>query len=148
MLMRFFHAALLILLTTAFHGAVTTALVGLTDRFADRLRAGKLLGYKSIFVPLLVLVMLLVSLFEACIWAWYYWVTGQLASFLESVYFSLITMTTVGYGDVTLSGNGRVTSGMQAALGIVLFGWTTAIIVMAVQAVHIRPKESSLPSSN
>jgi hypothetical protein len=147
MLIRFFHASLLILLTTAIHGATTTALASLTDRFANRLRAGKLLGFRSIFVPLLVLAMLMVSLFEACIWAWYYWVTGQLTSFMESVYFSLITMTTVGYGDVTLGGSGRVTSGMQAALGIVLFGWTTAIIFMAVQTVHIRPKESSPRSS-
>jgi hypothetical protein len=34
---------------------------------------------------------------------------------------------------------------MQAALGIVLFGWTTAIIFMAVQAVHLRAKEPAPP---
>lgn len=71
--------------------------------------------------------------------------TGQITSFLDSVYFSLITMTTVGYGDITLTGGGRTSSGMQAALGIVLFGWTTAIIFMAVQAVHLRAKEPAPP---
>ncbi len=142
MLARFLQVSVLILVTTAIHGVTTSALVRMTDRFSDNLRAGKGLGLKRIFVPLLVLAMLLVSLFEASLWGWYYWVTGQIPSFLESIYFSLITMTTVGYGDITLQGSGRVTSGMQAALGIVLFGWTTAVIVMAVQAVHIRSEKS------
>jgi hypothetical protein len=145
MLARFLQVSLLILVTTAIHGAATSALMRLTDRFGDRFRAGELAGLRRVFVPLLVLAMLLVSLFEACLWGWYYWVTGLIASFLDSVYFSLITMTTVGYGDITLAGSGRTASGMQAALGIVLFGWTTAIIFMAVQAVHVSAKEPAKP---
>ena len=135
---------MLIIVTTAVHGAATAALVRLTDRFGARLRAGKLLPLRPIFVPLLVLSMLLVSLLEACIWGWYYWSTGQIALFLDSAYFSLITMTTVGYGDITLAGSGRTASGMQAALGIVLFGWTTAIIFTAVQAVHLQKGSENL----
>ena len=57
-------------------------------------------------------------------------------------------MTTVGYGDVTLASVGRTASGMQAALGVVLFGWTTAVILMAVQAVHSRSSGTGAARSN
>jgi voltage-gated potassium channel Kch len=145
MLVRFFHISLLILVTTAIHGIATSGLMRLTDRFGERFRAGRLAAFRTVFVPLLVLAMLLVSLLEACLWGWYYWATGQIAAFMDSVYFSLVTMTTVGYGDITLAGGGRTSSGMQAALGIVLFGWTTAVIFMAVQAVHLSAKGPAPP---
>lgn len=143
MLTRFLHVTLLILVTTGIHGAATSGLVSVSDRLGMRLREGKFGVLRSLFVPMLVLSMMLVSLLEASLWGYYYFATGQLESFFDSVYFSLITMTTVGYGDVTLHGAARITSGMQAALGVVLFGWTTAVIFMAVQAVHLRPTEQS-----
>jgi len=134
MLARVLQAALLILLTTAMHGAATAVCV----RWSQQARVAETKLVRLAFVPALVLVLLLVSLLESSVWALYYVLTHQLATFSDALYFSLITMTTVGYGDITLSGAGRVASGMQAALGIVLFGWTTAIIFTAVQAVHLR----------
>jgi len=136
MLARVLQAALLIVLTTAVHGAATAASV----RWSQQARSADSTLARVAFVPALVLVLLFVSLLESSIWALYYVVTHQLGSFSDALYFSLITMTTVGYGDITLSGAGRVTSGMQAALGVVLFGWTTAIIFTAVQAVHLKPR--------
>jgi hypothetical protein len=143
MITRLLHVSSLILVTTGLHGLATGAVVRVAERLGKEIRAGRLGWIRPMLVPMLVLAMLFVSLVEANLWALYYWGAGYLASYLDSVYFSLITMTTVGYGDITLVGFGRAISGMQAALGIILFGWTTAIIFMVVQAVHMQPKIST-----
>jgi hypothetical protein len=39
-----------------------------------------------------------------------------------------VTFTTLGYGDVVLQESWRLTGAFQAANGIIMFGWTTALI--------------------
>ncbi len=51
----------------------------------------------------------------------------------NSLYWALITMTTVGYGDVPIhSSGGKVISIILACLGILLYGYIAAIIVSVV----------------
>ena len=47
-----------------------------------------------------------------------------------SLYFSAVTYTTVGYGDVVLPpDNGwRLVAGIEALTGIMMVGWTSALI--------------------
>jgi len=130
------QVALLVLLSTALHGAATAFLVGLVVRMGAHTPGGHTLFIRIFSVPLIVLFLLFVGVAEASLWACFYWQTGYIAELSESLYFSLITMTTVGYGDVTLQGPGRLISGIQAALGIVLFGWTTSVIFSAVQTIQ------------
>ena len=61
--------------------------------------------------------------------------TDELASFEEAVYFSFVTFTTLGYGDITLSAGWRLLSGIEALNGILLVGWTTAMIFSVVQNI-------------
>lgn len=66
---------------------------------------------------------------EAWIWAIFYWVTGDVSNFADGIYFSTVTYTTLGYGDITLSPDWQITSSLQAVSGIILFGWSTAFLV-------------------
>lgn len=52
------------------------------------------------------------------------------------LYFSTVTYTTLGFGDVVMEPGWRLLSSFQAANGIIMFGWTTALIVAAVQFVY------------
>jgi hypothetical protein len=89
----------------------------------------------------LVVSMLLAALVESALWAGTYLVLGVIDDAQDAMYFSTVTYTTLGYGDLTLEGHWRVLSGIQAANGIIMFGWTTAIIVAAVTRVYFpRPK--------
>lgn len=67
-------------------------------------------------------------LIELMIWAFAYWLTGELKDMEEATYFSAITFATIGYGDVTLEGKWRLASAMEGVNGILLFGWTTAFL--------------------
>ena len=60
---------------------------------------------------------------------------GELANFETAVYFSFVTFTTLGYGDITLSEGFRLLSGIQALNGILLVGWSTAMMFSLVQKI-------------
>ncbi|GEM_PF-1293447 len=134
------HTTVLILTTCTLHGVATSALISLTTRYESHhiFRPGSFL--RNLLVPALVLALLGIALLEALIWATYYVHAELIDGLKNALYFSLVTLTTLGYGDITLSGEGRLLSGIQAALGIVLFGWTTAIIIAAVQLVSFSKK--------
>ena len=53
----------------------------------------------------------------------------------KAIYFSLVTFTTLGYGDITISSTNRILSGFEAMNGILLLGWTTAMMFSVIQFV-------------
>jgi hypothetical protein len=61
--------------------------------------------------------------------------SDELATFEQAAYFSFVTFTTLGYGDITLSESWRLLSGIEALNGILLVGWTTAMIFTVVQRI-------------
>ena len=85
-----------------------------------------------------VLIMFLVSLVEVLIWACTYLVLSAIEGLEKAVYFSMVTFTTLGYGDVLLDKRWQLLASFEAANGIIMFGWTTAIILGVVQRVHFR----------
>jgi hypothetical protein len=73
---------------------------------------------------------------QVTLWAAVYrWVlpAGGLETFEQALYFSLVTFTTLGYGDITLGPEWRLLSGIEALNGILLVGWTTALLFAVVQ---------------
>ncbi len=76
------------------------------------------------------------------VWLWafaYRWLEVKEFKTLEdAVYFSTVTFTTLGYGDIVLKDAWRVLSGIEAANGIVLLGWSTAFLFEIMQALYPR----------
>ena len=87
-----------------------------------------------------VLVMFAAAVIEAFVWALTYIGVGALESVDRAMYFSLVTYTTLGFGDVTLTPDWALLSAVQAANGTIMFGWSTALIFWFVQQVF-RPKQ-------
>lgn len=82
------------------------------------------------------IVLTVLHLVEVLMWALTYrWVVsdGQLATLEEALYFSAVTFTTLGYGDVTLDSQWRLLSGIEAINGILLIGWSTAFMFAVLQ---------------
>jgi hypothetical protein len=128
--------AVLVVVTVIIHGVGTLSWAHLiARRYADQdgvFRAGKSL-------PILVgtvLVLLILHALEIVVWAYAYLLllpSGELGSIEESVYFSFVTFTTLGYGDITLTQGWRLLSGIEALNGIMLAGWSTAMLFAVVQ---------------
>lgn len=81
------------------------------------------------------LFMIILHFAEILLWALAYMLVagGELDSFEAAIYFSAVTFTTLGYGDITLSSDWRLLSGFEAIGGIVLIGWTTAFLYAVLQ---------------
>jgi voltage-gated potassium channel Kch len=67
------------------------------------------------------------------------YVQDALPSFEESLYFSTVTVTTVGYGDIVLPREWCQLATFEAMNGWIIFGWATALIVAIVQRLYFCP---------
>ncbi len=70
------------------------------------------------------------------IWALYFLWAGALADLETAMYFSLISFTTLGFGDIVLAQPHRLLSGLLAANGLVLFGLTAAELIDLIRSLH------------
>jgi hypothetical protein len=128
--------AVLVAITVVIHALGTTYLVRyLAGRFLDE--SGRW-GSRNTLLALTQAAIVLVVLhaLEIVVWAGVYKAlvpVGELADLETAVYFSFVTFTTLGYGDITLSEGWRLLSGIQALNGILLVGWSTALMFAVVQ---------------
>ena len=137
MLSNIAHGAMLILLTTVVHAAgMSLALRSLHNHATI---AGAQLHLGRVFrVGRVILIMYLVAIVEVLIWGAAYLAFDAIEGFEKAIYFSAVTFTTLGYGDVVLDGSRRLLSSIEAVNGILMFGWSTAVVIYAVQRVYSR----------
>ena len=122
--------------TTAIHaGGMVAGLETLKVTHANRWGHVSRLTRLTV-VAALVLIMFVACLFEAAAWAAVFAVVGAIDGFEPALYFLMVTYTTLGYGDVVLEEQWRLLGSFEAANGIIMFGWTTALIVTAVHRVY------------
>jgi len=109
------------------------------DRRLARLGPARRPFYRTVLIWVIIMWMLLGIVVEASAWAFIYlfnpWIT-VLSDFQSAFYFSLVTYTTLGYGDIVLTGEWRIFSAIQAATGTIIFGWTTALIFYFIQRIY------------
>jgi hypothetical protein len=51
----------------------------------------------------------------------------------QATYFSMVSFTSLGYGDLVIKSSWRVLGATQAMAGLLLFGWSTAFLFAVVQ---------------
>ena len=134
-------ASALLVLTTTIHAAG----MAVSFRWLKLLHTKRLetvsMWIRSLAVGVLVLVMFVATLIETSVWAMTYIVLGAISTFEEALYFSMVTYSTLGYGDVVLGEQWRLLSSFQAANGILMFGWTVSLIILAVHQISKTLKE-------
>ena len=91
--------------------------------------------WRAIFLQfsILMIVLMLGNIVQVAFWALLYSVLGAFEDFETAMYFSGVTFTSLGYGDVVLNGRIRLLGPLQAANGLMMFGITTAVFMAAVQ---------------
>ena len=76
-----------------------------------------------------VLGIVLLHTLEIWVYALLYLAVGALSDFEQALYFSTVCFTTLGFGDIVLGPSFRIVSAIEAANGLILFGWTTAFLI-------------------
>lgn len=82
--------------------------------------------------------LIIINFSQAFLWGVLFYSLPHMANFetLEkAVYFSLVTFTTLGYGDITIAPEYRLLSGIEAINGILLIGWSTTLMFATVQYI-------------
>ena len=111
--------------------------VGLNNfkRIEER-RPGALARKPAITTVIWVLFLLIPIVLDVTLWATFYYGGGTLPSFEEALYFSTVTFTTVGYGDIVLDREWRQLATFEAVNGWIIFGWATALIMAVIQRLY------------
>src|SRR5262245_3328301 len=73
--------------------------------------------------------MLLMHILEICVWASFYAIKGGMPDMTSAIYFSTVTYTTTGYGDLVLPPEWRLVGGVEALTGILMCGLSTSLFL-------------------
>ncbi len=88
--------------------------------------------------------LLLLHLTEISIWGWFYLWRGCLPNAETAFYFSGVTYTSLGYGDVVLAQPWRLLTPLEALTGVIMCGLSTGYFFVVVSRIHQwRPLEAS-----
>ena len=127
----------LVVATVLVHAVGTHALIRYLGRhYADA--SGLIRSRKALpAVVWTAIVLMALHVIEIQLWALTYLFVlpgDAIATYEKALYFSFVTFTTLGYGDVTLTTHEwRILSGIEAMDGILLAGWSTALLFVVVQ---------------
>jgi hypothetical protein len=84
-----------------------------------------------------------VHLLEIAVWALFYRFRGCFQDFESALYFSGVTYSTVGYGDVVLAGDWRLLGPIEGLTGILMCGLSTGLFFAVISKLYAA--ESKLP---
>ncbi|KPJ98660.1 MAG: hypothetical protein AMJ60_07550 [Desulfobacterales bacterium SG8_35] len=126
-------AALMLVVTTAIHAAAMV--LGLQAIRSEGAPSPKRLT-RIFRVSSIVILMSLAALLEVLVYALTYLALNAIEGLEKALYFSMVTFTTLGYGEIVLEEQWRLLASFEAANGIIMFGWSTAIVIAIVQRVY------------
>lgn len=109
-------------------GGVTSAVRWITARQGT---ARTFWAWNWLFIRLAGWIVLL-HLVEITVWASVYAWQHAMPDLPSGLYFSAVTYTTTGYGDLVLPGEWRLVGGVEALTGILMCGWSTAFFLAVV----------------
>lgn len=86
---------------------------------------------QSVAMVTTVIGLFLVHTVEVWTWAATYILIGVVPGLEPALYFSTVTFSTLGYGDITPLPGWRLLAALEAVNGFILIGWSTAYLVAA-----------------
>jgi Ion channel len=127
MLLQFFVGSFVTAINIVVHAVVTVLVI----------RVARATGLRSTLHPWLRLaavmvatasVLIIAHTFEVIVWSSAYVLVGAAPEGSDPIDFAFVNYTTLGYGDVTPSKAWRLLGPMTAMNGVLMFGWSTAVL--------------------
>jgi hypothetical protein len=88
---------------------------------------------------------ILLHLVEIAVWAFFYAWDHGMPDLQSAFYFSAVTYTTTGYGDLLLPNEWRLVGGVEALTGILMCGWSAAFffaVVSRMNQTRLKPEQT------
>jgi hypothetical protein len=109
------------------HAAVTLIAIWIA-RSAARRTTSKQLPFLAGVMIATSLVLMAAHILEVFVWSVAYAIVNAAPDDANLVYFAFVNYTTLGYGDVTPLAKWRLLGPMTAMNGMLMFGWSTALL--------------------
>lgn len=128
-----------ILISVILHSLATTVLIALATSYIPQAidRLGSLA--RPVIVAIAACALAVKHAIDIALWGIAFWIFGgpQFSDFDEAIYFSSVTYTSLGYGDVVLTGRWRLLCSFEAINGMILFGLSTALLFVLVERLWL-----------
>ena len=119
--------------TILIHALVVHNVIIRMCRDLKRGRIGGRIWENLTFIGCTTLLSLAGHFLEVTLWAFVFDVCGGVADFRAALYCSAGSYTTVGSGDIVLSSRWKLLGPIEATVGVLMFGISTALIFAVIQ---------------
>ena len=85
--------------------------------------------------------LILIHLAEISVWGLFYWWRGCLPDAETAFYFSGVTYTTVGYGDLVLAKPWRLLAPVEGLIGVLMCGLSAGLFFAVVNRIYASQRE-------
>jgi hypothetical protein len=125
------------LVTIAIHALVMTLVVQVARAMGEKRQPHSSLVLIVVMIPT-ASVLMAAHTVEVFVWALAYLIFGAAPAGANLVYFAFVNYTTLGYGDVLPVERWRLLGPITAMTGMLLFGWSTAVIFEVLRRTLVR----------
>lgn len=97
------------------------------------------------YMPMLIMVfcvVIMLHVLQTSFWASFYYLEQLFPDYETSLYFSMTSYTTIGFGDIVLPKRWRLLGAIEGVSGVLLCGLSTAFIFAIVNALFRRRIEA------
>lgn len=134
-------ATLMVAATTLVHFFGLLMLTRLMSGAHSRLRPHEAAWRQAGMILLVVFGIFALHTIQIWLYAMLYRLLGEFATFEQALYFSTVSFSTLGLGDLTLSVDWRVLGAIEAMNGLVLIAWSTAFLMSVTTRLRLLEHE-------
>jgi hypothetical protein len=120
----------------AIHAIVMAAVLWVARLADERATSRQSLRLVAVMIAT-VSVLMAAHIVEVVVWSWAYVMVGAAPPGTDFIYFAFVNFTTLGYGDVTPIERWQLLGPMTAMNGVLLFGWSTAVIFAVLRKTMV-----------
>jgi len=124
----------------AIHALIMTLVVVVARTVSEKKRIHSSLFLIAIMIPTVVILMAAHTV-EVIVWALAYSAVDAVPVGADPIYFAFVNYTTLGYGDVLPTPGWRLLGPITAMNGVLLFGWSTAVIFEVLRRALRRSRD-------
>lgn len=127
MALQFLTGTIVSMINIMIHALVTVVVVGIA-RSAGLQHTSWPRRHLTVVMVATATVLMVAHTLEVFVWALAYGIVGAAPEGSDLLYFAFVNYTTLGYGDITPVEAWRLAGPMTAMNGILMFGWSTAVL--------------------
>ncbi|MFP4015265.1 MAG: ion channel [Chitinispirillaceae bacterium] len=123
----FLVGGILLALCTAVQSIVSVILIRLLVKYDRKGFFRKSLIHSAVIVESAAGILVLSFLLQATFWAAAYVWLGEFSDFGTSLYFSVVSYATLGYGDIVLTDRWRLLGALESLNGLIMGGFSASL---------------------